>query len=67
MTQTLYAHMNKRNFKKEKTNVIFLQKQNKKAKQVLSWGLVPLRVKWRMWERAESVGVVQILCTHVCK
>jgi hypothetical protein len=39
--------------------------ENRMAKQVFSWGLVPLGVDVRKgWRR---VNVVEILCTSACK
>jgi hypothetical protein len=43
----------------------FSKLENKRAKQVLSGGLVP--VGREVWKGCRRVDIVQILCTHVCK
>jgi hypothetical protein len=50
-----------------KQNCLFSPKTyNKKAKQVLFGGLVPVG-EGRIRKRYRRVNMVEILCTHVCK
>jgi hypothetical protein len=52
---------------KQKCHIFsFTKSENRKAEQVLSWGVGTSGSGKEVGKRVEEVNMVQILCTHVC-